>query len=820
MPDSTIYQKHIRALIVEDVESDALLLVDDLESKGFSLEWQRVDTEQSMRTALQQHWDIVFSDFSMPNFSGAEALSILRQHDPDTPLIFISGTLGEDSAVKAIKSGAQDYVMKGNLARLQPSVERELRDSQQRRKRRKAEETLNKLSMVVKQTADSVYITDPKGVIEYVNPSFEELTGYSKNEVVGETASMLYSERDESDSYKNLLDTIKNGNIFMGTIINRRKNGELFHEEKVITPLINSQGKITNFVSTGRDISQRVYAEEERERFVSLLEETPDMVVIIDPDFNLIYLNSAGREILGLNPEKTIEGCQLNEIFPVLMAKHLVTDILPKAKNNGIWKGETELEIDKETRIPFSLVVLAHDDATGNIKYISAIARNITERKQFEMELQHLATHDSLTNLPNRLFLKERFLSMLEHTKRQNKNIAVLFLDLDNFKRVNDSLGHDTGDNLLVQVAQRIISCLRPSDYVARVGGDEFCVIIDDLAYEDSALAVLSKLRSNFEKSISLGSNEVYVTFSAGIAMFPHDGDQIEDLLRNADTAMYQAKDVGVGQYRFYSSDMNARGHELLLLEADLQQALDKDEFRLFYQPQVSLDCGQIIGVEALIRWQHPSKGLVSPADFIPLLENSGLIIPVGEWVLRTACQQHHAWRELGYSNIRISVNVSAVQFRNEELLEKIKYIIEEEQMPANMLELEITENIVMHNPLQAIEVLRALSAMGIRTAVDDFGTGYSSLVYLKRFPLDVLKIDQAFIRELCEDSNDAAIVDASISLAQKLDLEIVAEGVETKEQLEFLRVRDSNIKVQGYYLSRPVPAEDVVTLFSKKWQW
>lgn len=817
MSDISNNKKQLRALIVEDVESDALLLVDNLESNGFTLDWQRVDTEQAMLSALNENWDIVFSDFSMPNFSGNKALQILRQHDPDIPLIFVSGTIGEESAVQAMKSGAQDYVMKGNMARLQTAVERELRESHLRRKRRKADEDLNKLSMVVKQTADSVFITDPEGVIEYVNPACEKQTGFSKDELIGSKPSILLSGLNEAEAYNKLWDTILGGNIYSGTMVNKRKNGELFHEEKVITPLFNEENKITHFVSTGRDITERVFFEEERERFVSVLEETPDMVIIFDPDFKLIYLNSAGRKLLGISPDTKVEYYHLRDFFPELMVKHLLNTILPSAKENGIWNGETELMIDNDTHIPFSLVVLSHNDSHGNVKYMSAIARNITERKQFEMELQHLATHDSLTNLPNRLFLKERFLSMLEHCRRHEKYIAVLFLDLDNFKRVNDILGHDTGDNLLVQVANRIMNCLGSSDYVARVGGDEFCVIIDDLDQEDSALSVLRKLRENFKDSVVLENNEVYVTFSAGIAIFPHDGEQIEDLLRHADTAMYEAKDAGGAQYRFYSSEMNARGHELLLLEADLQRALENNEFCLYYQPQVSLDSGKITGVEALIRWQHPNRGLVSPADFIPLLEKSRMIIPVGEWVLRTACQQHRAWRENGYSNIRISVNVSAVQFSDEKLLDNIQTVLKEEQMPANMLELEITENVVMHNPVTAIEILQTLTHMGVRTAIDDFGTGYSSLAYLKRFPLNVLKIDQTFIRELCEDPDDAAIVEASISLAQKLDLEIVAEGVENRDQLEFLRACDSHIMIQGYYLSRPVSAGELMTLLAKK---
>lgn len=809
----------LRALLVEDMESDALLLVDHLESCGFSLDWHRVDTEQDMIAALKLSWDIVFSDFSMPSFSGEQALKVLRNNDPYTPLIYISGTIGEDVAVEAMKSGAQDYVMKGQLARLSLAVERELREAQQLRERRKADETLRKLSKVVKQAADSVFITGPDGHFEYVNPAFEKLTGYRNEELDSCTPAILRSGEHDDACYQQLWHTIKRGEIYMGVLINRRKNGELFHEEKVISPLKDEHGVITHFVSTGRDITERVQAEQERTRYSSILEATPDLVAILRPDGCLLHLNGAGRRLLGLAADENISGRCLEKLFPQPMAQQLITEMIPTAREEGIWSGETVLKVREDKEMPVSQVLIAHRNARGEIEYLSTIARDISERKHFEAELQHKATHDSLTNLPNRFFLADCFTLMREHARRQHKYIALMFLDLDNFKRVNDSLGHDAGDSLLQQVAQRLKNNLRPNDTIARVGGDEFCVVIGDLAHPETSLVVLRKLRAAFEPAVLVGSHEVYVTFSTGIAMYPNDGDRVEELLRNADTAMYQAKEGGCAQYRFYAPDMNARGHELLQLEADLQRALEQHEFRLYYQPQVAIHTGRIVGVEALIRWQHPKRGLVSPADFIPLLENSGLIIPVGEWVLRHACQQHCSWREAGFGDVRISVNMSAVQFRDENLLDKVCQVIKEEGMPAEMLELEITENVVMLEPQKASEILQALNAMGVRTAIDDFGTGYSSLAYLKRFPLDVLKIDQTFVSELGEDSDDSAIVEASISLAQNLDLEIVAEGVETVAQLEFLRSHNCDL-VQGYYLSQPLPSEELMALLPKIWQW
>lgn len=813
------YKTNLRILLVEDVADDALLLIDRLESCGYELEWDRVDTEEDLLKALEKTWDVVCSDFSMPQFTGAEALRVVRQHDQDVPFIFVSGTIGEDAAVTAMRSGAQDYVMKGNLIRLPTAIDRELRESERRRERRKVEQTLRKLSMVVNQAADSVFITDPEGYIEYVNPAFEELTGYSMEEVRGKTPSIMNSGCHDEHFYANLWGTIHKGEMFRGTIINRRKDGTLLYEEKVITPLKDDNGKTTHYVSTSRDITPRIKAEEDRSRLASILEATPDIVAVLDPGGCLSYLNGAARRLLGVGSDESIEGRCLKDLFPEDMAEKLINEVFPTVFEQGIWSGETLFKISDEEEVPVSQVVVGHYDMHGEVEYVSTIARDISERKRFEAELQYRATHDSLTGLPNRFFLADRFASMIGQASRHETAVAVLFLDMDNFKRVNDSLSHAAGDALLQQVAKRLKSCLRPSDTVARHGGDEFTILIGDLDHPENILVVLSKLRAAFERPVFISNHELYVTFSTGIALFPDDGNRVEDLLRHADTAMYRAKSSGSSQYMFYAPEMNARGHEFLTMEADLRHALEHDEFMLYCQPQIDTRYGTVRGLEALIRWQHPDRGLVSPGDFIPLLENTGLIVPVGEWVLRKACEIHRTWRQRHHQDIRISVNFSASQFNDSELLDKVRAAIREEDMPAHSLEIEITENVVMQDPLIAAEILDALHAMHVRTAIDDFGTGYSSLSYLKRFPLDVLKIDQTFVRDLGVDKGDAAIVEASISLAKKLGLETVAEGVENAYQLRFLEAHGCDL-LQGYYFSHPVPPEQTLSMLGHKWQW
>ncbi|MDO9268486.1 MAG: EAL domain-containing protein [Methylobacter sp.] len=807
----------LRTLIVEDSEDDTLLLVDQLEIDGERpVDWQRVETEQALTEALKQHWDVVLSDYTMPHLSGMRALEVVRQHDLDLPFIFVSGTIGENTAVKAMKSGAQDYVMKGNLSRLMPAVERELEEAQQRRERRQAEQSVRILSLVVEQAADSVLITDPRGFIEYVNPAFERMTGYGRAEAVDGKPSLVKSGHHDQAFYQAIWETVTKGEIFRGTLINRRKDGELFYEEKVITPLKDEQGRVTHLVSTGRDITERVKADEARAQLVAILEATTDLVAILDLGGCLNYLNNAGYRLLGLDPKVDISKFCLTELFPERIKQQLQSEAWPVAYRTGSWSGETALLRMDEIEVPVSQVLLVHRDAAGEVEYLSTIARDISERKRFEAELQHQATHDTLTGLPNRVLLMDRLSAEVERARHANNSVAVLFMDMDNFKRINDSMGHTIGDTLLQQIADRLQAALRPNDTVARHGGDEFVIIAGDLARSENVLAVLRKVYGAFERPMLLGAQEAYITFCTGIALYPHDGAGVEDLLRNAGTAMYRAVVAGHNQYRFYAPEMNARSHELLTLETELRLAFKHNEFVVYYQPQAELSTGRIIAMEGLIRWQHPQRGLISPAGFVSMLEESGLIIPVGEWVLSQACAE---FREMGLHNMRISVNVSASQFNDPELLHKVSCIMKRENMPPNSLELEMTENIVMQDPAAATETLKKLRALGVRIAIDDFGTGYSSLSYLKRFPLDALKIDQSFIRDMTNDTNDAAIVEASITLGKKLGLEVVAEGVETKEQLEFLRTHGGDL-AQGYYVSRPLCKTELIDLLREERRW
>ena len=809
-PDSSATPLH--ALIVEDAEDDALLLLDVLRMAGFDPNWLRVDNGADLEAALAQGpWDIVFSDYTMPRFRGDLALEIIRRHDPDLPFIFVSGTIGEDVAVAAMKAGAQDYVMKNNLSRLAPAVRRELGDARVRRERRRAEAELRKLSLAVEQTADSVFITDLNGRIEYVNPAFEQLSGYSALEAVGQTAALVKYEHNSPEYFQRMWGILLSGEVFRDTLVNRRKDGALFYEEKTITPLTENGGRITHYVSTGRDVTERVHDEAARARLVTILEATTDFVATADARGHLLYLNQAGRRLLGLGEKHDISGMSLVDCHTEWGAQHLRRIALPEAARDGAWEGENALRGDTDNGIQVSEVVLAHRNEDGEIAFYSAIARDITDRKHYETELRHQASHDALTGLPNRTLLLDRLNAEISRAERQQRHMAVLFLDLDNFKRVNDSLGHAAGDILLQGVARRLTDCLRPNDTVARYGGDEFVVVSGDLADVAYVLVVLNKLRRAFEAPLRIGGLEVYATFSAGVALYPDDARDAETLLKDADTAMFRAKARGGSQYQFYAPDMNARSRERLDMETGLRQALERGEFKIYFQPQLDLRNGRIAGCEALLRWQRPgAEGLISPEEFVPLLEETGLILPVGEWVLRNACAQWRAYQAAGQVLPRIAVNVSARQFSDRGLVEMVARVLRDEAIQPEALEIEITESTMMQDVHMAGEILHALDALGVRLTVDDFGTGYSSLAYLKRFPLDVLKIDAAFVHDLPGDADDAAIVEASISLGHKLGLEVVAEGVENQAQCDFLRAHDCDI-IQGYFVSPPLPPEQAV---------
>ncbi len=509
---------------------------------------------------------------------------------------------------------------------------------------------------------------------------------------------------------------------------------------------------------------------------------------------------------------RTLERLHPEDREPVLRA-------LEEARDKG-----KSYSLDVRILLPNGSTRFVHEEAEavigrdGRAARVTGTTQDISERKKTESQIRFLAFYDGLTLLPNRLLFVERFNLALSAARRQKGKLALLFLDLDRFKRINDTLGHSVGDRLLQGVGERLRRCVRSSDTitrgdnnraddsVARLGGDEFIISLMDVAHGEDAAKVAARILESLAEPFKLDPHEVFVNASIGISLFPDDGRDLDTLLKNADSAMYHAKESGRGTYQFYSKSMNVAAVRRLSLETRLRKALERNELLLHYQPQIDIESGAVIGAEALIRWQQPEIGLVSPAEFIPLAEETGMIVPIGEWVLRTACAQLKAWHDAGHTSLRMAMNISGSQFRRQQLLPVLQQILAGTGLDPRALELEITESIVMRGADETINTLKEIRAMGPRIAIDDFGTGYSSLGYLKQFPIDVLKIDQSFVRGLATDPADAAITGAIITVARGLNLSVIAEGVETEEQRRLLQAGGCRL-MQGFLFGRPVPA-------------
>jgi len=450
------------------------------------------------------------------------------------------------------------------------------------------------------------------------------------------------------------------------------------------------------------------------------------------------------------------------------------------------------------------------------------LKQEITERRFIEKELMNhkehlvqLAHYDNLTALPNRVFFNEILNKALSHATRQCKELAVLFVDLDRFKNINDALGHSTGDLVLREIANRFGTALRAGDILARLGGDEFIILLNDIQHPKFASQVAEKLLQACAKPVKIHAHEFFITASIGICIFPHDGSSLEDLQKNADMAMYKAKRLGGGIFRYFTKEMNIEAHQHIQLESALRKAINNDEFTLYYQPKLNLEDGTITGVEALIRWNHSELGIISPSKFIPLAEETGLIMQIGEWVLRQACKTTKSWQEQGYKPISVAVNLSPKQFRHQDIAKLVANVLATTGLEPKYLELEITETTIMDNVEAAINILSDIKSMGIEISVDDFGTGYTSISYLKQFPINTLKIDQSFIKGIPHNQNDLAITSAVIAMAHNLGIKVVAEGVETMEQLQYLADHQCDM-IQGYYISSPLPEHKVILQFAK----
>jgi diguanylate cyclase (GGDEF)-like protein/PAS domain S-box-containing protein len=1051
-------------LFLEDSAEDAALALDELRRGGFETISRRVQTQEAMEAALAEKWDIILSDFEVPGFGALGALSLLKEKELDIPLIIVSDPLGDETAVRAIKAGADDLIPREAIGRLAPTVERELHEAQIRHERRQARRALReseaRFRALAEAAQDAILMVDDASNILFANSASERIFGSptaamigqpltlfipdergrarlsgppanaayepSVAELVGRRAggqeiplevsfgelqkqgrrfltviardvstrktaedALRHSEERFRIAAQSLVDLIYEWDIRAGTLtwfgnvdqilgyepgefprtvraweriihpedrdrvltaVRRhldtdepffeeyrvvRRDGAMLHWTDSGRALRDASGRPVRWVGVATDVTQRRSTEialrQSETRLRTLVNNAPVVLFALDRDGIITHSEGKGLEALGLKPRESVGSSvwqmfqDRTEIhdhlrralggethtttikvgdlgFETLFAPYrsesgeimgiigVATDVTERLRAQealqatetryrvlfehnlaGVYRTTLDGEIldcnDSFARIfgyatreevlehpAWDFYVSADDrkatldrlkqwqmlsnyemclrrkdgslvwvlengslvpDPKGELSVIEGTVIDITERKRAEEQVKHLAFHDVLTGLPNRLLFNDRLTMALANSVRRSQSLAVLFLDLDRFKVINDSLGHSVGDQLLHRVAERVQGCIREADTVARLGGDEFIVLVPGISGEEDAAKVAQKIVEAIRIPFVVDQRELFATTSIGVAIYPTDGEDVETLVRNADTAMYRAKDQGRDNYQLYTPAMNAKALERLHLENRLRQALTNAELVVYYQPLVDLRSGQIRGSEALLRWQHPEMGLIAPGEFIPLAEASGLIVPIGRWVLQTACEQIRVWHEMGYRDLSVAVNLSTRQFQQTDLVQQVAEALASSAIEASSLDLEITETNAMQNAEVSISTLWDLKKVGVSLSMDDFGTGYSSLNYLKRFPIDRIKIDRSFVQDVIDDPDDAAIATAVIAMAHSMKLGVVAEGVETEEQLAFLRQNHCD-EMQGYLFSRPVPAREFEALLRR----
>lgn len=585
-----------------------------------------------------------------------------------------------------------------------------------------------------------------------------------------------------------------------------------YYEGRIMPASYEYQGKRT-VVFNAIDITKRVKSEVQGRLISTVFQNSREGMLIVDQKFRLVTVNEAFCEISGESME-SIESA-VPRLRRYLLKLDDNKDIIHAIRNKGYWIGEITAYNKAGGKFPVWLTINTVKDYADNIINYVVMITDISKIKRSQQELEHVATHDSLTNLPNRMLFQDRLDQAIIRAERQVKLGALFFLDLDRFKNVNDNLGHQIGDDLLTQVADRLSHISRSTDTLARIGGDEFTLIVEGLNSTDELNRVAEKILDSFVKPFKLGGYKLDISVSIGISTFPHDSNDPVEIIKQADTAMYSAKESGRNTYQFFTQELTSNAFEYFALEVALGKALSRNEFFLVYQPQYDINTDNMIGVEALLRWRHPDMGVVSPNRFIHIAETTGQIEAIGEWVIKEACRQCTRWNQIGMSGFTISINLSRKQLVIPNLCERIQLILNSEKVSGKRLEFEITESSILESKDVVYENLKKLKAMGINMAIDDFGTGYSSLVNLKQFPLSRLKIDQSFVRDVTRDTNDEAIIRATIALGKSLQLKIIAEGVEREDQKAFL-LNEGCDQVQGYLYSEPLLADGITASFQK----
>ena len=656
------------------------------------------------------------------------------------------------------------------------------------------------LQSIVESMGEALIVVSHGGCIQTANPAAEQLLGYGVGELSGQPLSAVVSAGGAAAAA-------------CTSEIPMRVNDELVHKQGFPIPVALStvplpiqQQASGAVVCIAQDLRDRLQAERHQRQATVVFENTTEGIILTDAQRRILLVNPAFCEITGYTMQE-VQGLPSPQLWSDEKGASAAEPVWQAVLDQGHWQGELWIRCKDGALRPVWKNVTAVHDSSGRVTNFVAVFSDISAVKDAEERLNFLAYHDALTHLPNRLLLAERLRLALNRAQHSGRSVALLYLDLDDFKHVNDTLGHETGDVLLREMAQRLSRALDANDTVARLGGDEFIVVLEDLAQVEQAAEVADQLLNAICAPFALGGLELRMTASIGISVNSlHDANP-EDLLKSADAAMYRAKSVGGAGYQFFSPELTERAMEQLTVKNALRHPKLDEQLIVHYQPQISIETGRIVGVEALVRWQHPTRGLLSPGQFIPIAEQAGLVHTIGEFVLKRACAQAKTWQERGYLPLRIGINVTAQELASDAIVKRVECVLHESGLPASLLELEVTES-ALQVEAGVVEVLQRLKALGVRLALDDFGTGYSSLGSIKCLPLDRLKIDRSFIRDLQYQAADRSLVRAIISMGRALNLEIIAEGVETATQLNFLRDAHCD-EVQGYLLGKPMSAVD-----------
>jgi diguanylate cyclase (GGDEF)-like protein/PAS domain S-box-containing protein len=673
---------------------------------------------------------------------------------------------------------------------------------------------LEAFKSAIENSDNSIVVTNTHKEIIYVNDTFEKRTGYSKDEVIGKNPNILKSGLVSENVYQEMNDALFEGRKWQGELINKRKDGSIFYEKSSIVPVV-VKDKIVQYIGIKLDITQYKLQDQRLKQAAAVYENTGDGILITDKNQIILSANPAFEEMFGYSQDELINK------EPMLIQtkqrdKLFYDQMWHKVRYTNRWSGKVYNKTKDGKILPIWLTIAVIKDKDGEVQNYIGIYTDLSEIIATQEKAEYLAYHDSLTNLPNRAYLDMHLSDLISAASDSNQQLAVLFIDLDRFKIINDTLGHSVGDAMLIEIGNRIKDIIDKNILFARIGGDEFVVVLRDIKAKKKSIILAEQILNVVRKPIKAYSYHLNTTASIGITLYPDHAKDKQKLLQYADAAMYAAKENGKDTFQFYTTKLSLDVKDRLNIEQELSNALTNNEFYLYYQPQYELQSGRITGVEALIRWENRKLGFVSPDEFIEIAEDTGMIVSIGYYVIQEACSVYMRLKKLGYELDIISINVATIQFREDDFVEKVKDIFAKTGIEAKNVEFEITERFIMEFSAQKMSMIDSFRSLGCRISIDDFGTGYSSMSYLKKLPLDTIKIDKSFIDEVTFNTHDKVVTKAIIALSKNLGYQVIAEGIENKEQEEFLKENGCDI-AQGYYFAKPMAEDDLIEFLEEK---